>query len=221
MGLRKACALSPKTRDCTTTEMEIQRAIKSINSYTRRWVRVERVRNADSELELCFTIHRGKNGTKVHSWIVACSGVHEASITDFNGGGLALYPSNHPAARQYIAPQANLRWPRACDGAKVLSALWQAHLNAVGDWIPLDRYLFVDPLPSENRTPPCFRLAPDNSFACVGPDFLLRTYAKAIKSTGTQMRLTVRAKRKSDRPSVLHFGSSYVVAKGFTANRDA
>lgn len=198
--------------------MLIQRMVK-INLGSNRWVRVEDVRNVPAGLEVLFSVHHGKDGAKFASWSVACWSVHEASISDFNGGGLALYPSSHPAASQYMAPQAELRWPRTCDEVKVLSALCKAHLNAVNDWIPLRRYLFVDPRPSENRTLPCFRLASGNNFACLGPDFLLRIYAKALESVGERVQLTVRGKGKSIRPKVLHFGNSYVVANSFTAQR--
>jgi hypothetical protein len=199
--------------------MLIQNAVKSIDSYTRRWVRVEHVRDVPVGLEVCFTIHNGKDGKRLHCWSVTCCGVQEASITDFNGGGLAVYSSSHPAARQYTAPQAELRWPRTCDEGKVLSALCKAHFNVVNEWIPLGRYLFTDPRPTEHRTLPCFQLASGSSFACLGPDFLLRVYAKALESVGARARLTVRGKGKSIRPKVLHFGNSYVVANSFTARR--
>lgn len=198
--------------------MIIQRMVK-INLGSNRWVRVDDVRYIPAGLAVSFTVHHGKNGAKFASWSVTCRGVHEASITDFNGGGLAVYSSSHPAARQYIGSRAELRWSRACDEVKVLSALCKAHFDAVRGWIPLERYLFVVPRPRENRSQPCFRLASGNRFACLGPDFLLRIYAEALESIGVDVQLTVRGKAKSIRPKVLHFGNSYVVANGFTAER--
>ena len=131
-----------------------------------------------------------------------------------------MYPSTHPAARQYVARRAELRWPRTCDETRALAALFRAHLKAADDWIPFDRYLCWN---FWNGTSFCRDIAPvsGSNFVCRGPDFLLRAYAKALETIGESVELTSRGslKPKSILPKVLHFGESYVVANAFVAQR--
>ena len=83
--------------------MVIQKAVKSIESISSGWVRLEHVRRMTGGLDLCFSIYKGRRGKVADYWIVVCRGVHESNITDFDGGGLAVYSASHPAARQYAA----------------------------------------------------------------------------------------------------------------------
>ena len=94
-------------------------------------------RRISGGFEVSFSIHQGKRGKKIEQWAIRCRGVHEAKISEMDGGGLGLYPSDHPAARQYVTRRAELRWPRTCDETKVLAALFRAHVETVDDWIPL------------------------------------------------------------------------------------
>jgi hypothetical protein len=201
--------------------MLIQNAIKSINSISDRWVRVEQLLRIRSGLQICFSVHKGNRGKKVEVWDFTCRGVHEAKITDLNGGGLAFYPSAHPAARQYSARRAELRWPRTCNEMQVLAALFRAHVRATDDWIPFDRYLLIDTPWNGTSFYPYFAPVSGANFVCRGPDFLLRAYAETLQAMGERVQLTLRAstKSKSIRPKVLHFGESYVVANAFAANR--
>ena len=95
-------------------------------------------------LDLYFSIHKGRRGKAADHWIVVCRGVRESNITDFDGDGLAVYPTSHPAVRQYVARRAELRWPRSSDEVKVVVALQRAHVKAVDNWIPFDRYLQIN-----------------------------------------------------------------------------
>ena len=124
--------------------MLLQNALKMIYAVPDSWVRVSQVRKLADGLELIFTIHKGKRGKRIDEWSVTCQGVHETEITDFDGGGLRLYPTSHPAARQYAVRWAVLRWPMTCDKAQVVFALHRAHASAVEGWIPFDRYLEID-----------------------------------------------------------------------------
>jgi hypothetical protein len=184
--------------------MLIQTAIKLIDALPDSWVRVAYMRNMSDCLELGLAIHKGRRGRLAESWTVSAQGVYEAKIDDFDGGGLAVYPSTHPAARQYIAPRLELRWKRMRDDAGILGALHREHLKAVDDWIPFDRYSFVA-----------------GKSVCRGPDFLLQAYARVLEKAGESVRITVRAKvrPKVARPRVLHFGSSYLIANAFLAER--
>jgi hypothetical protein len=203
--------------------MLIQNVVKLANEISNRWVRVREVRRTPGGLEICFSVHKGRRGKRVDEWIVNCRGVHETSISDFDGGGLLLYPGAHPAAHQYVARRAEVRWPRTCDEAQVFLALHRAHTKAAGDWIPFDRYLQMETPWAGNSSQPHFATVSGSNFVCRGPDFLVRAYAKALKAVGEQATLTLRhvPKSKSTPPKVLHFGTSYVVANAFTAERAA
>jgi hypothetical protein len=199
--------------------MLIQSAVKLVHSIPDSWVRVEQVRRMSGGLEVCFSIHKGQRGKRIDGWSVTCRRVHEAKITAIDGGGLRLYRATHPAARQYVARRAELRWPRTCDEAKVLLALYRAHTRAADDWIPFDRYLSIETPWTGTSFQPHFAPISGNNFVCRGPDFLVRAYAKAIEAIGERVRLTLRRvpKLKPTLPRVLHFGESYVVADSFTA----
>lgn len=202
--------------------MLIRKAVKLANEAPNSWVRVGRIRRIPGGLELFFSIHDGKRGRKFDGWNVRCQGVREFKITDIDGGGLALYPSSHPAARQYVAPRAELRWSRTCDEAKVLAALYVSHVELVDDWIDFNDYLLVGTPWNGSSHLPHFAPVSGTNFVCRGPEFLLRAYAKSLKAIGEQVKVTLRdrPKSKSIRPKVLHFGTSYVVADTFEAQRE-
>lgn len=201
--------------------MLIQSAIRSIDSTPDRWVRVDLVRKLSGGLEVCFSIHSGRRGKRVEGLRVICRGVYEAKISDMNGGGLRIYRTTHPAAHQYVARFAELRWPRTCDEAQVFLALHRAHTNKVDDWIPFERYLFIETPWTGTSFQPHFAPVSGSNFVCRGPDFLVLAYAKALEKIGIEVKLTFRIARKPkpNRPKVLHFGGSYVVADAFSAER--
>jgi hypothetical protein len=203
--------------------MRIQDAEKLINSTYDSWLRLGQVRRIPGGLELWFSLHNGRRGKKIDEWKVICRGVHEAKITSWDGGGIALYPSSHPAARQYSDREAELRWSRACDENKVLAALCRAHVEAVDDWIPFDSYLQINSPYRETTSSSYVASGSGRKFVCRGPRFLLRCYAKALESVGEPTQMTFRKNQriKNIRPKVLHFGNSHVVANTFTAQRSA
>jgi hypothetical protein len=189
--------------------MRIGNAVKRILSLPNGWVRVEQIRRIPTGLELCLGVHQGRRGRRAASWQIRCLGVREFQIADVDGGGLALYSGIHPAARQFTARQAILRWS-GCDAAAAMGAVCQAHIDSVFDWIPVDRYVDIWAIAGKK-------------FVCRGPDFLLRAYAKRLRLIGAQSQLRLRAKRKSKKvpPRVLHFGNSFVVAITFIAQPQA
>ncbi len=201
--------------------MLIQNVVKIVESVPDSWVRVVQVRRMSGSLEVSFNVHKGKRGKRVDQWRVTCRGVHEAQITDRDLGGLRFYPSTHPAARQFIARWAELRWPRPCDEARVFLALHRAHIRAVDDWIPFDSYLQIETPWAGSSFQPYFAPISGSNFVCRGPEFLVRAYAKALEAIGERARITLRRapKLKPTKPKVLHFGESYVVANTFTAER--
>jgi hypothetical protein len=187
--------------------MRIQDAVKQIRSKPDGWVRADRIRRIAGGLEVCLGVYKGRRGRMPEVWRIRCLGVKEFLISDLNGGGLALYSSSHPAARQFVARKAVLRWSGS-DNATVLGALHRAHRDEVCDWIEMAFY-----------SKPPFE---DGKQVCRGPDFLLRAYAKALGHIGANPRLTLEKKIPTKgRPKVLHFGNSFIVAQTFLAERDA
>ena len=173
------------------------------------WVRLGQVGKKLGQLELRFSIHEENRGRKkIGSWTIICECVREAQITDFDGGGLALYPTIHPAARQYTSRQGLLRWTISHNKAAVLGALYQAHTDAVDDWIPFDRYLPTNVISSKKCV-------------CRGPHFLLRAYARALRGELPRLDLLAVGKVRRTRLRVLHFGESFVVAEGFRISSEA
>ena len=185
--------------------MHIKTAIELIHARPRSWVRVQEVRKSRGHLDLCLSIHKENSGRKkIDEWSVTCRGIREMNLSDFDGGGLALYSATHPAARQYLARHGTLRWRGKIDKFAVLGALYQAHTAAVNDWIPFDRYVSL-------------RSISDEGGASKGPDFLMRAYAKTLRAQGADTQFTLLRKRKATSLEVLHFGASSVVAASFTA----
>jgi hypothetical protein len=201
--------------------MIIQKMVKAVQSTPDTWVRVLQVRRTPSSMEIYFAVHKGRRGKRIDEWRVTCQGVHEAEITDFDGGGLRFYSAGHPAARQYIERGAELRWSRTCDEARTFLALHRAHMRAAYGWIPFERYLQIETPWTGTSFQPHFAPVSGSHYVCRGPEFLLRTYAKALKSIGEEAKLILHRPAKSERvrPRVLHFGASYVVANIFTAQR--
>lgn len=201
--------------------MLIQNAVRLINATPDSWVRMEQFRRVSGGFEVTFSVHKGQRGKRIEAWTVRCRGVQEAKISQMDGGGLGLYPSDHPTALQYVARRAELRWPRTGDEPKVLVALFRAHVEAVDDWIPFDQYLQINTPWNGTSFLPNFAPISGKSFVCRGPDFLLRAYARALETIGEEVKLTIRssAKPRSIRPRVLHFGGSYIVADVLTAER--
>ena len=179
------------------------------------WVRVEKVQKTTQGLELSFAIHNDKRGKKVDTWSVACSGVLETHITDLDGGGIAVYDTTHPAARQWVTRLGELRWRAGGDEIEMLGALYDAHAKVVDDWIPFWSYAYFG-TPEGNGF-----LRRGRDLVVRGPDFLLRAYAKALRASGERPRLTLRkrSRKRPVRPKVLHFGTSYIVAAAFVAQR--
>ena len=109
-----------------------------------------------------------------------------------------------------------LRWPLDSNLATVFTTLYGAHIEATDDWVPFERYVFPN-MPYTRG----FESRAEKEYTCRGPAFLIRAYAKALRTKGETLRvirLNIGGKGKG-RPKVLHFGTSYVVAEDFAADR--
>ena len=177
--------------------------IDQIAAGENAWVSVCSVVSVRDTLELGIVVRQGKRGRILSRWTIRCVGIREVSLSDFDGGGLRLYTRTHPVARQCSDASATIRLSGVTDAVRILGVLMQAHVAAVDDWIPFDRY--CPSLPTEGK-----------SFVLRGPAFLLRRYAIALRVAGYHPRMAIRAKAASaQRYVALHFGASYVVARAF------
>jgi hypothetical protein len=182
-----------------------RKAIAQISGLKDGWVSVESVASSRRRLDLALVVRRGGRGRVLARWMFRCVGVREVKLSDIDGGGLRLYSRDHPVVRQYTDRRASLRLSTGTDHAEALGVLYEAHVAAVDDWIPFDRYC-----PASARKGVALVLR--------GPAFLLRRYAAALRRVGHRPAVVVRPKSvRSENPQALHFGSSYVVAARFVA----
>lgn len=189
--------------------MRARTRINEINAVPDGWVRVDSIRRVRTGLELTFAVHRGKRGRRVSTWLVQCDGVRESHLCDLNGGGLRLYPPSHPAARQFVAARAELHAAALDELSRAIGALLRAHVMLTDDWVPFDRYISEDLYRAKGES--------KGKVVLRGPDFLMRSYAKALRRIGVPAQLSVKGRPKErTRPSVLHFGDSYIVAERFS-----
>src|SRR5687767_4918321 len=106
--------------------MSARSKISRLQSIPDGWARVDAIRRVRAGLELALAVHRGKRGPLVGMWRIRCAGIRDTHICDLNGGGIRLYASSHPAARQYAAAAAELRLTDIEDPHRVLGALLRA-----------------------------------------------------------------------------------------------
>jgi hypothetical protein len=173
------------------------------------WVRAESVSYLTKGIELRFVVLSGRRGRPIARWRITCNGVRELCISDLDGGGIRLYPSSHPAAKQYSADSMELQWTPSGRAAEALGALLTAHERLLDDWVPFERY--TSPVPRQ-ATVVRWR----------GPDFVMRTYGRALRKLGLSTKLLPRqARRRAAGVRCLHFGDSFVVSERFTVVSDA
>ncbi len=184
----------------------LTKVIRAIQTKPDGWLHVEAIQKVGTGVVLSLALREGKGGQWISAWDVCCSGVREISVSDLEGGGIGLYGSSHPAARQYATGMAKLRCRPDGKGSAILGALASAHVATVDDWIPVDRYL---PMQAGAK----------GDFLVRAPDFLVRAYAKALERLGVVARVSAVARkgRRSPAPRVLHLGDSFVVADRFEA----
>jgi len=183
--------------------------IRAIQSRPNAWLHVETIQKVRTGVVLSLALREGKGGRWIGGWDVSCRGVREISVSDLDGGGIRLYRSSHPAARQYATRTASLLCRTDGKGSAILGALAAAHVATADDWIPVDRYLPMEAARKAN-------------FVVRAPDFLVRAYARALGKLGVIARVrTVGRQRRSPAPSVLHLGNSFVVADRFEASLGA
>lgn len=109
---------------------------------------------------------------------------------------------------------------RPRDPVAVVGALWAAHREVVGTWIPFGQHLNV----FDANAPVTSLLETGGGVLAAGPRALLQAYADVLQSHGLETRFlgTYRlGLGEPERPdvAVLLFGMSYVIGAGFSARR--
>jgi hypothetical protein len=87
----------------------LARTIRTIQSRPGGWLHLENIRKVSTGVVLSLALREGKGGHWMRGWEVSCRGVREIRVSDLDGGGIRLYRSTHPAARQYATRMAQLR----------------------------------------------------------------------------------------------------------------
>lgn len=181
-------------------------AIRAIHAEPNGWLHVEAIRRTATGVLISLSLRKSKGGKWISGWDVICRGVREISVSDLDGGGIRLYRSSHPAARQYATQTAQMRCRPDGNESMIWGALAVAHMATVDDWIPVARYLSME-------------AAPKAELVVRAPAFLVRAYAKALAKLGVIVRVHAgsRKQRRGPAPSVLHLGNSFIVADRFEA----
>ena len=74
-------------------------------------------------------------------------------MDDLDGGGIRLYGSDHPLARQYSSAKARLQLERVEDAGAAIAALVTAHTRVFDDWSQSIDIWAASPIsPSESPT---------------------------------------------------------------------
>jgi hypothetical protein len=187
---------------------ELTHALKQIDKIPNAWVRLGLVVPDGRNLGLLFNIFEGKRGSVVQHCRVRCIRVRQWHVDDLDGGGIRLYGSDHPLARQHSSAKARLRLERIENAGAAIAALVIAHARIFDDWVPLERYL-------GNLGDLSDRVA--SGLSVTGPEFVLKAYARALRSVAAAS-LSRRPKVGAARFRVLHFSQSFVVAERFEAD---
>jgi len=185
----------------------LTKVLKHIDKTANAWVRLGLAVPDGRSLGLLFNVFVGKRGRIVQRYRVRCIRVREWHLDGFDGGGIRLYGSDHPLARQYSTSKARLRVAPIEGGPPAIAALTAAHTRVFDDWVPCDRYL-------GSLASLAGRVA--KGLSVEGPEFLLKTYARALRSMAPSVSVRRRAKPgRTARLKVLHFSQSFVVAERF------
>jgi len=167
----------------------LKRVISKVRETPNAWVNVESVTLAPRGIVVALVLQKGRKGRALARWTVACRGVRELKVSDLTGGGIRLYASDHPAARQHAAAFVRLSCPTAGRAGVAWMALATAHRAAVDDWIHFDRYLPAT-------------LPQGNTLVVRAPDFLIRHYARALRRIGLLFKQRL-AELKDRHPAVI------------------
>lgn len=186
-------------------------AFKQIDKIPDAWVRLGMAVPDGKNLVLLFTVSEGKRGRIAFRCRVRCVRVREWHLENSDEGGLQVYGSDHPLARQYSSSKARLRLARVDDAGAVVEALLAAHVGVFDDWVPCERYL-------GNLGDLAARV--DKGLSITGPEFVLKAYARALRSkaAATLTRQTKQSAPATARVRILHFSHSFVVAERFEAD---
>jgi hypothetical protein len=184
-------------------------ALRQINKIPNAWVRLGLVVPDGKNLGLLLNVSEGKRSRIGQRCRVRCIRVREWHLDDFDGGGIRLYGSDHPLARQYSTPRARLRLARIGDTGVAVATLLAVHTRIFDDWVPCERYL-------GSLGDLAARI--ENGLSISGPEFVLKAYARALRPLAAASLKRQAKQSGTGRFKILHFSQSFVVAERFEAD---
>jgi len=98
------------------------------------------VRTEADSLTLTFDFHIRADKDDYQTWEVDCVGLLEHRVVLGECDYLDL-SHDHPLLWPYIYPEASVSFYGEAEPLTVLEALYQRHLELVGDWIPFNRFM--------------------------------------------------------------------------------
>ena len=172
-------------------------------------------------LTLSLNLITGGDADAVQSWEIECTGVLEHHLVLGECAGFDL-EYEHVLLWTYIYPQASVSfYGEAKDHLAVVGALYKRHLELVGDWMPLDRFMNGNTIEM---------IRGRYGLLAKGPMTLMESYAQVLESFDISVRICnpKPADYTNDEDSglpevaLLVFETgSYVVAQSFNARRCA
>lgn len=160
------------------------------------WLSLDAARWRDNALELTLSLRSNRDDqgrTTTSAWRVTCGGVLRHSLEGFHGDDVRLItdlqePLNAEQADGRSALYFNASGKLSDDAAgAVLGALFTAHRECVGNWIPFERYL--------NRNLGLHDLiASGDGLLAEGPHFLLAAYTRVLEERGIRPNLWGRSR---------------------------
>ena len=142
-------------------------------------------------------------------WELRFIDVLESRFTVVTECGLHVHDDNkHVAVLQYMDRRLQLHFAaKARDPFRVIGKLRAAHIDAVEDWIPFDRYLDTKVLTKKS------------GLLATGPAFLIKAYANVLKAEGCKPSMTEVSAPRVRGGVMAHFGESYVIAASVSVRR--
>jgi hypothetical protein len=179
------------------------------------------------ELTLDCWIHQADPET----WTLRCENALAHSITSHCAGNLQLV-RDHPSLWPFSRYASAYFVGTPPDSEAAVGALYEAHREAVGSWIPFGNYLNDTPGPSgEKILQPSELLAGGYGLLAKGPAKLLEVYKDALSRLGVEVSISgfyapwinytpSEATYPTDDPWALLLDSSYVIGIGWSARKE-
>ncbi|MCH9693767.1 MAG: hypothetical protein K0U72_04580 [Gammaproteobacteria bacterium] len=165
----------------------------------------------DLVLEFSLAYENVGAADSVH-WSITCSSVTHYTISRAVHCGLNHHKDDHPALLQYTEPFESLYFSAAARRPEeLLGRLLTAHHSATDDWIDFGEYL-------NSSLTIADLIRSDDGLLAEAPSFLVEAYAAVLEAEGMKpRRIASEAGTYVPDAEMIHFGNSFVIASGFSA----